>query len=68
MVDTSGRLPGGEILEKVNVIEFTSKSDVAGTDSECKLRKYLLADVSPSGTRKKLHSMNIPGVVHVNSS
>jgi hypothetical protein len=68
-LDTSGRLPGEETLEKVNVIEFTSKYDVAGTDSElCKARSYLLADVSPSGTRKKLHSNNVPGVVHVISS
>ena len=34
----------------------------------CKLRKYLLAVVSPSGIRKKLHSRNDPDVVHVNSS
>jgi hypothetical protein len=67
-LDTSGRLPGEEILEKVNVIEFTSKSDVAGKDSECMLRKYLLAIVSPSGTRKKPHSNNDPGMVHINSS
>jgi hypothetical protein len=67
-LDISGRLPREEILEKVNVIEFTSKSDVAGKDSECKLRKYLLAVVSPSETRKKLHSNNDPGVMHVNSS
>jgi hypothetical protein len=67
-LDTSGRLPGEEILEKVNVMEFTVKSNVAGKDSECKIRSYLLAIVSPSGTRKKLHSNNVPGVVHVNSS
>jgi hypothetical protein len=67
-LDISGRLPGEEILEKVNVIEFTFKSDVAGKDAECKIRSYLLAIVSPSGTRKKLHSTKVPGVVHINSS
>ena len=67
-LDTTGWLPFAEILEKVNVMEFTSKSDVAGTDPECKVRKNLLAIVSLSGTRKKLHSNNVPGTVHVNSS
>ena len=63
-LDTTGWLPSAEILEKVNVMEFTSKSEVAGTDPECKLRKYLLAIVCPSGTSKKLHSKRLPGVVH----
>ena len=62
--DTSGWLPSAEILEKVNVMEFTSKSDVAETDSECKTRLYLLAIVCPSGTSKKLHSKKLLGVVH----
>ena len=67
-LDTSGWLPSAEILEKVNVMEFTSKSEVAGNDPECKARKYLQAIVCPSVTRKKLHSNNVPGTVHVNSS
>ena len=68
-LDISGRLPSVEILEKVNVIEFTSKSDVAGTLAVCKTtRENFLAVVSPSGIRKKVHSNNNPGVVHVNSS
>ena len=37
-VDTTGWLPSAEILEKVNVMEFTCKSEVAGTDPECKLQ------------------------------
>jgi hypothetical protein len=68
MIDTSGTLPREEILEKVNVIEFTSKYDVTVAETELKVRKYVLGIVSPSGTRKKLHSMNDPGVVHVKSS
>ena len=36
-LDTTGRVPSAEILEKVNMMEFTSKS-VAGADSECKTR------------------------------
>ena len=63
-LDVTGRLPSAEILEKVNVMEFTSKSDVAETDSECKTRSYLLAIVCPSGTSKKLHSKRLLGVVH----
>ena len=65
-LDTTGRLWSAEILEKMNMMEFTSKSEVA--DPEYKLRKNLLAIVSPSGTRKKLHSKNVPGTVHINSS
>ena len=64
----SGSTISSEILEKVNVIEFTTISDVAGTDCVCKTRINLVAVVSPSGIRKKLHSANDPGVVHVNSS
>ena len=67
-LDISGWLPATEILEKVNVIEFTSKSDTGVTDSEDKIREYLLAVLSLSGIRKKLHSSNDPGVVQVNSS
>ena len=66
-LDTSGWLPSAEILEKVNVMEFTSKYEVA--DSEYKPRENLLAIVPPSGTRKKLHSNQSPSAtVHVNSS
>ena len=63
--DTTGRVPFAEILEKVIMIDFTSKSDVAGKEFESKIRLYLL---SPSETRMKLHSNNVPGTVHVNSS
>ena len=37
-------------------------------DSVCKINVYLLAVVSPSGTRKKLHSRKLSVVVHVNSN
>ena len=37
-LDVNGRLLSAAILEKMNVIEFTSKSDVGGKDSECKTR------------------------------
>ena len=67
-LDTSGWLSFAEILEKLIVMEFTSKSEVAGNDPECKARKYLQAIVCPSVTRKKLHSNNVPGIVHINSS
>ena len=67
-LDVTGRLPSAEILEKMNVIEFTSKSDVGGKDCECKTRANLLAVVLLSGTRKKLHSRKLPVVVHVNSN
>ena len=67
-LDISGRLPAAEILEKVNVIEFTSKSDIGHADCEDKTRAYLLAVASPSGIRKKLHSTNDPGVVHINAN
>ena len=69
-LDISGRLLVAEILEKVNMIEFTSKSDSIGTGADCedKTREYFLAAVSPSGIRKKIHSESDPGVVHVNSS
>ena len=67
-LDISGRLPAAEILENMNVIEFTSKSDIAETDCEDKIREYLLAVVSPSGIRKKVHSRRLPEVVHVNSN
>ena len=64
----SDRLPAAEILKKVNLIKFTSKSDI--TDSEDKTREYFLAVVSPSGITMKLHSINdsLTGVVQVNSS
>ena len=67
-LDISGRLPETEILENVNMIEFTSKSDVGITDCEDKTHEYFLAVVSPSGIRKKLHSRKLPEVVHVNSN
>ena len=67
-LDTSGWLSFAEILEKLIVMEFTSKSEVAGTDPGFKIRENLLAIVSPSVTRKKLHSKNVPATVHVNSS
>ena len=44
--DVSGRLPAAEILEKVNLVEFTTKSDVA--DCEDTNRERLLAVASPS--------------------
>ena len=62
-----GSLPSVEILEKVNVIELIVNDVLAGK-SVCKICAYWLAVVSPSGMRKKLHSRNDPGVVHVNSS
>ena len=37
-------------------------------DSVCKICVYLLAIVSPSDTRKKLHSRKLSVVVHVNSN
>ena len=68
-LDNSGKLYAAEILEKMNVIEFTSKSEEAGKESdECKVRSYPLAVVSPSRIRKKFHSTNDPGVVQVNSN
>ena len=67
-LDISGRLLAAEILEKVNMIEFTSKSDIEVDCEEDKTREYSLAVVPPSGIRKKIHSENDPGVVHVNSS
>ena len=67
-IDISGRLPAAEILENMNVIEFTSKSGVAETDCEDKICEYLLAVVSPSGIREKVHSRRLPEVVHVNSN
>ena len=67
-LDISGRLPETEILENVNMIEFTSKLDVGVMDCEDKTHEYFLAVVSPSGIRKKLHSRKLPEVVHVNSN
>ena len=67
-LDISGRLPETEILENVNMIEFTSKSDIGVTVMDDKSREYFLAVVSPSGIRKKLHSRRLPEVVHVNSN
>ena len=67
-LDISGRLPTAETLEKVNVIEFTSKCDIGVIISENKTREYFLAIVSPSGIRRKLHSIDDPCVVHVNSN
>ena len=68
LISVAGWLPLAEILKNVNMMELTISSDVAGTDSVCKTRLYLLAVVSPSGTRKKLHSRKLSVVVHVNSN
>ena len=65
-LDVSSKLLPAEIIENMNVIVFTSNSDVG--ELEFRTREYLLAVVSPSGIRKKLHSRNRPAVVHVNSN
>ena len=67
-LDTSDKLLSvdSEIIEKVNVIEFTSNVEVG--ELRPRNRTYLLAVVCPSGTRKKFHSRKPPVMVHVNSS
>ena len=65
-LDVSGKLLPAELTEKVNMTEFTSKVEVRELGP--RNRVYLLAVVSPSGIRKKLHSTNLPVTVHVNSN